>query len=314
MEPKPLLANRLVLAYYLTIAVALGIAILLGAIYGAVVGAALGAAGTDPETIAREVGARVDAIAGDLFQLAMALSLGGLIFWIARRYLPLHRKAIGWTQPTPLAEALELTLWVLAYGLFFTLAAGWLVPLPYLKELANTYRADHLLGWIALAFATTLLGPLVEEWIFRGFLLKSYALARGTRFALAASTLLFGLIHGEPATAIAALGIGYLLGRYLLARGRLKAAFIAHAANNGVSLLGIAFGIPYLGLATETGPALGSLGLLGIVLTLLAFNRRFPVHHRPPERPGPVWSASLVLTVALSILIMALNISGYFFE
>ena len=304
MEPKPLLANRLVLAYYLAIAAALILAILLGAIYGALVGATLGAAGADPEAIAREVGARVDAFADELFQLAMALSLGGLILWIARRYLPQYKEAIGWTRPVPPAEALELTLWVLAYGLFFTLAAGWLVPAPYLEALVTPYQADGPLGGIALALAATIFAPLVEEWIFRGFLLRSYALAKGTRFALAANTLIFGLLHGEPVTALSALGIGYLLGRYLLARGRLKAAFFAHAANNGVSFLGVVFSIPYLNPATKTGPVLGILGLLGVVLTLLAFTRRFPVRHRPPERPGPVWSASLVVAIVVAALIL----------
>ena len=89
----------------------------------------------------------------------------------------------------------------------------------------------------ALYFAPTLdiftgviLGPLVEEWIFRGILwskLKSY----GEGFAILATTILFAIMHGQGLLLIFLL-IGFFSGVLVCLTGNLWYAITFHVIHN----------------------------------------------------------------------------------
>ncbi len=235
----------------------------------------------------------------DLFSLGMLTALGSLALFVYLRY---HRRlgpGLGW-KPAPPREIFEVTSWILLYGLGFTAFVGGVVPVPYLKGIASMYQVNSPWGAFALLLAAGLVGPWLEEWIFRGAMFKSYARRKGLRLALWAQAAVFGVVHGEPVTAVGAFFIGWILGRWVAAGASLKSVLWAHAINNLASMMGIYLNIPFLRPDTPTSPPVALLGLLVIVFVLLRV-ARLPLPDAPPEKPGPVVSGSLVLAVGISV-------------
>ena len=79
-------------------------------------------------------------------------------------------------------------------------------------------------------FTGVILGPLVEEWIFRGILwskLKSY----GEGFAILATTILFAIMHGQGLLLIFLL-IGFFSGVLVCLTGNLWYAITFHVIHN----------------------------------------------------------------------------------
>jgi membrane protease YdiL (CAAX protease family) len=77
--------------------------------------------------------------------------------------------------------------------------------------------------------------PLIEELLFRGFLLPVLVRYLGTAGGLVSSSLLFGILHGVDFVGpIACLAL--VLGWVQLRTGRLAAAWAVHALHNGVQV------------------------------------------------------------------------------
>jgi len=295
----PLLANRLLLAYLAATFLSFGFAAFWGGLLGGVLGARLGLEGYPPEAIAEFAMKWAEAHEKDLFSLGMLTALGGLALFVYLRY---HRRlgpGLGW-KPVPPGEIAEVTGWVLLYGLGFTAFVGGVVPAPYLKEVASMFQADSPWGGFALLLAGGLLAPWLEEWLFRGAMLKSYARRKGLHLALWAQAAVFGVMHGEPVTGVGAFALGWMFGRWVAAGASLKSVFWAHAINNLMSFMGIYFNIPFLRLDTPTRTPVALLGLL-VMAFVLARVARLPFPDAPPEEPGPVVSGSLVLAVGIGV-------------
>ena len=94
-----------------------------------------------------------------------------------------------------------------------------------------------------------LVAPLVEELLFRGFLLPPLARRLGRAGGIALSALLFGLLHMTDPQAVPPLVVlGAVLGWLRLASGSLLPALILHAGNNT-----LAFSLLLLSLQVEGG-------------------------------------------------------------
>ena len=89
--------------------------------------------------------------------------------------------------------------------------------------------------FLAVIVATTLLQAGAEEVVFRGYLLQAFgSLVGGRWFAVAASALVFALLHGSqsPAMFVDRLALGLLAGVLVVRTGGLEAAIAAHVVNN----------------------------------------------------------------------------------
>lgn len=94
----------------------------------------------------------------------------------------------------------------------------------------SRHRNDESLHSGLDIFTGVILGPLVEEWIFRGILwskLKSY----GEGFAILATTILFAIMHGQGLLLIFLL-IGFFSGVLVCLTGNLWYAIIFHVIHN----------------------------------------------------------------------------------
>jgi membrane protease YdiL (CAAX protease family) len=91
-----------------------------------------------------------------------------------------------------------------------------------------------------------LLGPLLEEALYRERLLPALRRVLGAPLALGASSALFALAHRDPWLALAALGAGAALGATWLATGSLGTCVAAHAGLNLAALALARTGAPAL--------------------------------------------------------------------
>jgi len=175
---------------------------------------------------------------------ARLVAVGGALAFFWRSYLPLR-------GPRPAAGSAALGAAVGLAG-----AALWLALLRPFGQPDAAPWSDS--AWAARALGATLLPPLFEELLFRGWALRtgvlwSQARAAGIRpalgealdraslaavppgawtaFALAASTALFAAGH-QPREWLAACAYGALMCALWIARGDLVSCISAHAVTN----------------------------------------------------------------------------------
>lgn len=184
---------------------------------------------------------------GLLFTIATSVSAPlavGATLAVARRGLarqglvdpwPALRGSLGMVRP----RFAQVALWTAA-ALAVLAGYEWLasrLDRPSLPDFMIEFHASA--GWLpGLLLVVVFLAPLVEEVLFRGFLLPGLAAGRmGAAGAIAVSAVLFALVHTQydPFDMSAVLALGLLLGAARWLSGSLWLAYGLHAAINAVA-------------------------------------------------------------------------------
>lgn len=235
---------------------------------------------------------------GSVLQLAnpaFGVSFGELFFFAGltllvtrgQNFLPRDFLALR----APPGRTLLASLGAAVAGFFF--AGGlnavnrWIVG----SDLADRYDVTHLFDvrspfeGALLVFGVSVLAPIGEELVFRGYLVRVLGERYGTARAVIVTAVLFAAIHLNPASVIALFALGVVFALLRVWTGSIWPSVIAHALQNGTSsamvLLGVAEDSPdEMGI----GPALGLVALTAPLLWLaLQHVRRTP---RVEERVG----------------------------
>ncbi len=106
-------------------------------------------------------------------------------------------------------------------------------------------NVDYTLN-ILLILYSAFLGPITEEIVFRGYVLKGLGFL-GRKHAVVISALLFSLMHGDISQTVFTFAAGLILG-YAASRYSLRLSIALHIFNNGVLGLGMIFlsdALPY---------------------------------------------------------------------
>lgn len=132
--------------------------------------------------------------------------------------------------------ACALPVWlVIAVGTSMIWSAlGWpLADQPHLSYFAD---AEPGLPWLGVMAAVCVVGPVLEELIFRGFLLEGLAARHGVGIAVSVSSVLFGLVHVGAGTVLIVpiSALGALFAWLRLRHGGLLAPILAHVAHNSL--------------------------------------------------------------------------------
>jgi membrane protease YdiL (CAAX protease family) len=131
------------------------------------------------------------------------------------------------------------------------------------------------LDWIMILYITVL-GPVIEEYIFRGFLLNRLR-PFGEKAAVLFSALAFGLFHGNLTQALYATAIGLILGYAAVKTGRMLYNCLLHILiNSGSTLLALNLNgslIWQLIISTATLFAMGAFIIAAIVILCLNARR-----------------------------------------
>jgi len=166
-----------------------------------------------------------------MYPLRFAAAAGALLlYW--RKYAAMNW-SFGWAAPT--VGGLVFILWIGLDRIAGThSASGMAASLVALPSAAR-------MTWLVFRIlATVLTVPIAEELAFRGFLLRrlisadfeSVSLQRWSFLAVAVSSVVFGLLHGDRWFAGTIAGILYAGAQKW--RGRIGDAVVAHAVTNGL--------------------------------------------------------------------------------
>lgn len=178
---------------------------------------------------------------GTAVSAPLAVGATLLVAWrgLARQGLvdprPALRHGLGLVRP----RFAQVALWT-AVAFAVLAAYEWLARLldrPPLPDFMIEFHASA--GWLpGLLFVVVVLAPLVEEVLFRGFLLPGLAAGRfGGAGAIVVTALLFAAVHTQydPFDMSAVLTLGLLLGAARWFSGSLWLAYGLHVAINAVA-------------------------------------------------------------------------------
>jgi membrane protease YdiL (CAAX protease family) len=206
-----------------------------------------------------------------LLQAGLALPVT-LVAILAHRPFVLHPAIIGvinllaigaalawgkwWTRSSvselfplrPLAPRLLLPVLLTVFGLTILAseagnALQHVLPMP--GVVADMFRgvANGGEGLASSAFLLVLVAPLTEELLFRGLILRGLLRNYSARKALAASAVLFTLLHGNPWQVVTPMALGLVLGWWFIRTRSLTPCLAGHALLNALALICTSF--PY---------------------------------------------------------------------
>lgn len=173
--------------------------------------------------------------------LAAWVPTGLLAIVLARRRGILPRE-IGFRRPSMrgLAQSLALLAPLLGLDALYVALlerAGFGGARQVVARLIEGQGAGSGVQLMTLCCVLVLLGPLVEEWLFRGLLFQWAERAWGAGGAIVGAALLFGLIHaGDPVSVIPAVLLGLACGLARRWSGSILGALLVHAINNALAL------------------------------------------------------------------------------
>ncbi len=114
----------------------------------------------------------------------------------------------------------------------------WLNPdLDVSGEAKRLIDPIHGPGLALLAVCLVVGAPLVEELFFRGMLQRALARRFGPGWAVAVSSLVFGLTHYQPVQLLGLIVFGVVLGLMARRTGRLGLGMVTHAAFNATTVV-----------------------------------------------------------------------------
>ena len=189
-----------------------------------------------PGVHAMDTGSRMLVRAGSLF-VYYSLQLALLAF-LARRHGDFFA-AFGLRRPKMVSTVLMtlgalLSTW--AFSLVYraiALQLGWKPPVSDSPSLTVLFGSDAI-GVLLTVLMVVLVGPFVEELLFRGVLLTALDERLGGLAAVLLSAPIFAVLHGSVWSFVPLTFLGVALGSLTLSRRSLWPAVVLHATYNGV--------------------------------------------------------------------------------
>lgn len=121
----------------------------------------------------------------------------------------------------------------------------------------------------ALFLSMVILGPVVEELIYRGILYNGYRRDSNTILAVILSALAFGIMHGNLYQTLYGTFFGIFLALIMLVSNSLLACMIIHVLHNGISFTLYCLELdPFAGLSLYGNAILALIGFSLCVLIL----------------------------------------------
>lgn len=185
----------------------------------------------------------------------------------------------------PLNRQMLLTIPILAFGmkgivnLWFVAVEHGLNSIPWIEESMqshiNNWSGIDTQPYIWSLLSVAVLGPIVEELLFRGLVFHYLEKIRGGWFPILISGIAFGVWHGEPIQCVYTAIIGVVFG-IVYARVRdLRVVILLHVLNNFLS---------YLPPAIDTNLVYNILVVIGFVMIIPAMVILFRMCKESPKQ------------------------------
>ncbi|OZG50696.1 CPBP family intramembrane glutamic endopeptidase [Bombiscardovia coagulans] len=114
----------------------------------------------------------------------------------------------------------------------YNIGFSWVVQQLNLEVVSNSERIQAASGTVAMLVYASLFGPIVEEIIFRGVIMKGLQ-RYGKVFAIVTSSAMFGFFHSDVSQGLFAFSGGLLLG-YIASEYSIFWSILLHIVNNMV--------------------------------------------------------------------------------
>ena len=166
--------------------------------------------------------------------LGLTLIISSLLTILAVRSLKMLDIKTAFSRHGITTKAAILAIVSALTGIFAMNILSEILDLPNIIETQLTGMSNNIWGILAIA----VMGPLAEEVVFREGIL-GYTLRHGTKpwVAICISSLLFGLVHMNPAQIPFATCIGMILGYIYYRTGNIFLTSIIHIINNSASCM-----------------------------------------------------------------------------
>lgn len=132
-------------------------------------------------------------------------------------------------------------------------------PIAELLQDSDSTEIGNGASFLAALFCLVVIGPLVEEILFRGIILHGLLAHRTRTRAIVWSAFLFGVYHLEMSKLVPTMLFGLVWGWWVVRTGSLLPALFGHALNNLISVVARYSDIPE-GSASED---IGDLAFVG---------------------------------------------------
>ncbi len=243
-----------------------------------------------------------------IYSVGMAVPAIAVSCAFKRRYFPLSPCAptnpvdafLGILSAVGICMAANIAV---NYIMFFFELIG--IPEPTMPD----YLEKNIPSLLLNIFVFAVLPALLEELVFRGYVLRAFRVY-GDWFAVSVSSLLFGLMHGNIMQIPFALIVGFALGWLYVATNNIWVPISVHFINNGFSLLLQYSGIGLGNAQKGTLNVFCILGLIaiGAVCLVVLFLRRSVLVRRQSAKSSlsltQRWTA--VLTSPLFFICVAM--------
>lgn len=172
------------------------------------------------------------------------LSLVEIVFYAAGGWFAWNRLCAVRGMPFRRLTAADVRVMALSIGALLMVRAATVLELVLTNQTKHVQSGfEHFsvatrvpaLTVIAVGlavFGMVVLGPLVEEIVFRGLLFGALAQRLGVLGAAALSAILFGAVHGDPVLFPSLAALGFVAALSYAATGNLTVPLIVHVFNN----------------------------------------------------------------------------------
>ena len=103
------------------------------------------------------------------------------------------------------------------------------------RELVS--RIDGSVDVLLLTVAVVLVGPVAEEWFYRGMLLPALASSVGPTLGIIGSAFIFGLVHQNLVVLPGLMAFGAVVGWLTASTGRIGPAIVTHMSFNATTVV-----------------------------------------------------------------------------
>lgn len=143
----------------------------------------------------------------------------------------ISKEKVTWSP----VSAKYLALSVAFYAGFLILVEFLLSLMPWLPDLLKQNFEQLQSNWLGI-LCITLLGPILEELLFRGAITKALLQKYSPVKAIILSALVFGIFHINPAQVVSATLIGVVLAWIYYKTASLIPCIVLHVLNNSLSV------------------------------------------------------------------------------
>ncbi len=173
----------------------------------------------------------------------LAVHVASMLIPYTILYLVLKKRYKGDLVPAKKLDKVQLFAWV-SLGMGLCLASNYITNgvielfkmCGYELTMPEYEKPDSTLAVIVVIVSTAIIPGIIEEYAFRCSVLGALK-GRGKFFAVLASSIVFGLMHGNVIQFVFAFLVGLVLGYITIKTDSVIPAMLIHGLNNGLSVL-----------------------------------------------------------------------------